>query len=78
MSVWGPILMQRCKTCKWWGVDWSGPEGDHRICDKIVHSDMMIGIDRNALAYTCDAEMYASNLFTQSDFGCVLHEPKEG
>ncbi len=35
------------------------------------------GWDQPPLAYTMDASEYSATLFTQADFGCVLHEPKE-
>lgn len=46
------------------------------LCRKVILGDDL-HIDKPApLAVTRDASDYMANLFTQAEFGCVLHEEK--
>jgi hypothetical protein len=70
--------MQRCETCKWWGKQiysppWCKPPYEHRICDAIRTHESS---DRKLLAIVVDPYESNSAVYTLSDFGCVLHEPK--
>jgi hypothetical protein len=80
MSVWGPIAMQRCETCRWWGEKihsppWCKPPYEHRTCDAISTHESTGR--RKLLAIIVDQYESNSGVYTLADFGCVLHEPKE-
>lgn len=65
---WGPMLK---------GTTWADfPEGSQQRYElrKKVENNTL----REMPAYVTDASDYDATLWTKPDFGCVLHEPKDG
>jgi hypothetical protein len=75
--------MNTCATCRHWGTEAytyyadDGPsEPGHRICGKIgLLNDSLKQVE--VRAFTIDGSGYLAELWTQSDFACVLWEPPE-
>lgn len=44
---------------------------------ELVDDSSVSKIEVMPLAFTQDASMFQADLWTQAEFGCVLHEPKE-
>jgi hypothetical protein len=61
-------IMETCKTCFYW---------ENGRCDRVdgtSHPDFRFEIESSA----ADDYNLETSLRTGPDFGCVLHEPKEG
>lgn len=73
--------MRNCGTCRHWG-DGTEKRGQQRTCARIdseIHWDYDEGrYGRDAQAVMVVSECADSTLRTREDFGCTLHEPKEG
>ncbi len=77
------MTMQRCKTCKHWGRNRGSNHDESRRLKSCSAPGVLYGYmaqsydetpDNGALVE--DDEGWGMN--TGPDFGCVLHEPKEG
>jgi hypothetical protein len=70
--------MPRCETCRHWGSARAQRERDpdFRPCTRIEDAAEKGVPSAGQLAYTRDAEEYASVFGTAATFGCVLWEPK--
>lgn len=77
--------MQRCETCKWWGKDdpafsrhWNWDERpvlDDGTGRRPCTLTLMI---RGEPQHPTKAVVYGHELlYTEPDFGCVQHEPKD-
>lgn len=75
-------MNQRCQTCKHWSLDRYVSKRKYGRCEGVPdHSDTTSlsfpdPREGDALAWTKDAEGYASFLYTMPTFGCVLWEQK--
>ena len=64
--------MNTCKTCKWWGVYYEN------VCDCIGTIESEIPATRLEIDVRVhDDQGLEVYLITGSDFGCILHSPKE-